>query len=109
MNVNAHCREYSRIADIYCTMEKYDGCNVVDSVVSTPPKSETKVKDRKRSGVAIRWLIAVIAVGFFCVVKYAPFEALDSVREMLDTVFCYDVFGRTAETGSIPILTLFTK
>lgn len=90
-------------------MGKYDGCNVVDSVVSTPPKSENKVKDRKRNGVAVRWLIAIIAVGFFCVVKYAPIEALESVRSALNTVFCYDFFGRSSETGSIPILSIFAK
>ena len=82
-------------------MDKYSGCNRVESVSYTPQKQKTqKVKRNYRSFLA-RFAVACVLVAGVLAVVYIP--ALAPVRETLKNVICYDMFGR--EVGTTPIIT----
>ena len=83
-------------------MDKYDGCNVVESVV-TRRYNNKKVKKRSFKGVLIRFAVAAAIVGVFCFFAYAPIPGLSAAREGAKRVFCYDVFGRSG-FGASPII-----
>ena len=75
-------------------MDKYSGCNVVESVVKSEKKGAVKVKKKHGSALLIRLAVAAALVGVICFVAYAPLSFLSVVRDALKSVFCYDVFGR---------------
>ena len=76
--------------------EKYNGCNIVESVVRQVDKPRKAAKDRTPiSAFLLRLGIAALAVGLILAVHYLPIAALDGVRSVLKQVFCYDVFGRS--------------
>lgn len=83
-------------------MDKYTGCNVVESVV-TRQYSTKKVKKRSFRGALIRLAVAAAIVGVMCFFAYAPIPALSAAREGVKCVFCYDVFGRT-DFGTSPLI-----
>lgn len=84
-------------------MDKYSGCNVVDSVVTTPPKPSTRVKPRRFfMGFAARLAVAGAAIAAICAVKFINIASFSTVGDILRDVFCYDVFGRSG-FGSMPI------
>ena len=76
-------------------MDKYYGCNIVESVVTPAQKpKQTQRKDKPRRLFA-RIAVAVCAIGIILALHYAPIPALASVKNVLHDVFCYDIFGRT--------------
>lgn len=84
-------------------MDKYSGCNIVESVITTPPKPSSKVKPRRALfGFAVRLAVATAAVAVLCAVKYVHIAPFSTVGEILRDIFCYDVFGRTG-FGEMPI------
>lgn len=92
-----------RAASTYnLTMDKYSGCNIVDSVVTAPPKPVKKVKKRGLASFLLRVAIAAAAVGSMCVLRYGG-TTVQPVRDVMRDVFCYDVFGRDG-FGETPIL-----
>lgn len=84
-------------------MDKYSGCNIVDSVVSSAPKSKKVRAGKPLTGFVIRVVIAAVAIGLMCAIKYAPVAWATSVKSVLHSVFCYDVFGRDS-FGAMPII-----
>ncbi len=72
-------------------MDKYDGCNVVETSVTAPEKPKTK-KPRAVRRLIVKLAVAAALIGFICAVHFIP--ALDGVRSALRAVFLYDVFGR---------------
>lgn len=74
----------------------------MESVQSTPEKP-TK-KRRSHVGFFIRFAISAVAVAALAVVVYVPWRAIEPVKEVVRSVFCYDIFGRT-EFGSSPVIT----
>lgn len=80
-------------------MGKYTGCNVVESVQSTPNKPPVE-KRRSYAGFLIRLGVSVLIIAFIATVAYAPWDILAPVREVVRDVFCYDVFGRIEFGGS---------
>lgn len=86
-------------------MDKYSGCNVVDSAVyaqkSAPP--------RRSAGyvwVLARLIVAAVLIGAVCAVRYIPESVLSfapRLREVFAQVLCYDVFGRT-DIGAFPLI-----
>ncbi|MBD5132237.1 MAG: hypothetical protein HDT28_06615 [Clostridiales bacterium] len=78
-------------------MDKYSGCNVVESKVTTKPTVERKKtkKDRPLIGFLIRLLVAGAIVGGIVALHYVDLPFLGAVRTALEKVFCYDVFGRS--------------
>lgn len=83
-------------------MDKYDGCNIVESVV-TVRRNDKKVKKRSFKGAIIRLAVAAAIVGVMCFFAYVPIPALSVARESVKRVFCYDVFGRDG-FGTSPIV-----
>ena len=83
-------------------MDKYEGCNIVESVV-TRRYNNKKVKQRSLKSAIIRFAVAAAIVGVMCFFAYAPIPALGAVREEIKRVFCYDVFGRSG-FGASPII-----
>lgn len=81
-------------------MDKYSGCNVVESVVTPAPKAKVK---RRGSALAIKIVISCVVVGLLAFVAFAPIQGLQVVKDALKTVLCYDLFGRS-DIGSLPIL-----
>ncbi|MCH5163349.1 MAG: hypothetical protein J1G38_07715 [Clostridiales bacterium] len=83
-------------------MDKYSGCNIVESVVTrmTPVKVKKK---RSFLGAIVRLTAAAAIVGVICFIAYAPFPWLKSAREGAKRVFCYDVFGRE-DFGTSPVI-----
>ena len=79
---------------------KYEGCNIVESVVTsartTERRDEKKRKDGKvKSYFLIRLIISAIIIGVILVLHYFPSLPLASgMSDVLKKVFCYDVFGR---------------
>lgn len=82
-------------------MDKYDGCNKVESVVSVTPKQ--RVKSGRKSFFLIKTAICAVVIGLICLFAFAPVPAFAPVKDVLRSVFCYDFFGRT-EFGSMPII-----
>lgn len=80
--------------------EKYEGCNIVESVVTaahiTEHKDDTKRGDGKwKSYFLMRLIISAVIIGVILVLHYFPSLPLASgVSGVLKKVFCYDVFGR---------------
>ena len=80
--------------------EKYKGCNIVESVVTTPKK---EIKTPKKASVEnvkshffVRLIISALIVGVILALHYVPvLSRQTAVSEALGKVFCYDVFGRT--------------
>ena len=75
-------------------MDKYNGCNKVQSEVSTPQKPKKKRMGWR--GFLIRLAISVVVVAFFLCVRFIPLPAFESVRNVLHAIFCFDFFGRTS-------------
>lgn len=75
-------------------MDKYAGCNVVESVVKSGKSVEIKTKKRRYVGIVVRFAVAAVIIGIICLAAYAPLPFLSEVRDVLKSVFCYDVFGR---------------
>ncbi|MDE7406611.1 MAG: hypothetical protein K2M89_07050 [Clostridiales bacterium] len=82
--------------------EKYEGCNIVESVVTAARLPERK-EDKKRADGNVksyfltRLIISAIIIGVILILHYFPSLPLASgVRGVLKQVFCYDVFGRGA-------------
>ena len=80
--------------------EKYKGCNIVESVVTTPTikqKAPSKPRDvKEKSHLFVRLVISALIIGAILVIHYFPTLAFSgAVTEGLRKVFCYDVFGRT--------------
>lgn len=73
-------------------MEKYFGCNIVDSVVTVPENKPVK-KRGKKSAIA-RWIISFLCVGAIFGAAYLPFAEIEPVKQTMRSVFFYDVFGR---------------
>lgn len=75
---------------------KYNGCNVVESTVRAVPRGVKKDagKSRRAKTYLVKLSIAATAVGIIAAVHFIP--ALEAVREVLHSIMCYDVFGRTA-------------
>ncbi|MCM1368528.1 MAG: hypothetical protein NC184_06955 [Roseburia sp.] len=85
-------------------MDKYSGCNIVESVVTTPPKPPAKAKPRRAFfGFAVRLAVAGVVIAALCAVKFVHVAPFSTVGEILRDIFCYDVFGRTG-FGEMPIL-----
>lgn len=85
-------------------MDKYEGCNKVESAVSAAQKPK-----KKRMGwraFCIKLGIAAFIVAVFLCVRYLPFSWLAPVRQVLHDIFCFDFFGRTS-FGGVPILAYF--
>ncbi|MDE7164113.1 MAG: hypothetical protein K2O04_01650 [Clostridiales bacterium] len=81
--------------------EKYTGCNIVESVVSSAPSSHTTsegaARGRKGRGTYffVRLIISALIIGVILVLHYYPSLPFASgVTDVLRNVFCYDVFGR---------------
>ncbi len=85
------------------TMDKYSGCNIVDSVVTAPPKPVKTVKRRGLASFLARAAVAAVAVGFMCLLRYGGIAAMQPVRDVAHDVLCYDVFGRDG-FGETPVL-----
>lgn len=79
---------------IYYRMDKYSGCNIVESVV-TPVKRDAP-KKRASTYFIVRMVIAVVIVGFILAVHYLNLPWLEPVKKALHAVFCFDAFGREA-------------
>ena len=80
--------------------EKYKGCNIVESVVTTPKKENGRAKkvnaERVKSHFFTRFIISALIVGFILVLHFVPaMPHSGTVKDALGKVFCYDVFGRT--------------
>ncbi|MDE6029447.1 MAG: hypothetical protein K2F90_03910 [Clostridiales bacterium] len=82
--------------------DKYEGCNIVESVVTSAHVTERK-DDGKRAAVKrkthflVRLIISAIVIGVILVLHYFPSLPLVSgISGVLRQVFCYDVFGRGA-------------
>ena len=90
-------------------MDKYMGCNKVDSVSYTPqtPKEKTVKKSKRnlRSFLA-RLCVACLLVAGICATAYLP--ALSPCRETLKSVVCYDMFGHD-DVGTAPIISKLVK
>lgn len=76
-------------------MDKYSGCNIVESVVTPAQKPKAEYRRKKSGHFFARIVVAVCAVGVILALHYAPIPALSGVRSVLHDVFCYDIFGRT--------------
>lgn len=81
--------------------DKYSGCNIVESVVTSAPVSETPAAKpahkKEKSHFFVRLLISAIIIGIIAVLHYFPSLPLASgVTEVLRKVFCVDVFGRAS-------------
>ena len=91
-------------------MDKYSGCNVVDSAVYAQKKAPPK-KSAAITCFLIRLIVAAALIGMVCAIKYmpdgvAPF--VPKVREIASQVFCYDVFGR-GDIGAFPLISQFIE
>lgn len=76
-------------------MDKYSGCNVVDSVVTAVEKQKRDKPKRRWVGAIARTAVAAAAVGLLLAVHYAPLPYKDDIKSALRGVFFYDAFGRT--------------
>ncbi|MDE6200515.1 MAG: hypothetical protein K2M47_01355 [Clostridiales bacterium] len=82
--------------------DKYEGCNIVESVVTASRLPEQKDGKKRTDGTfkshfILRLLISAIIIGVILVLHYFPSLPLASgVSSVLKRVFCYDVFGRGA-------------
>ena len=86
-------------------MDKYSGCNVVDSAVYAQKKAPPK-KSAAITGFLIRLIAAASQIGMECASKYMPdgvAPSVPKVRELASQVFRYDGFGR-ADIGSFPLI-----
>ena len=80
--------------------DKYEGCNIVESVVTAVP-SPRKAKQRRAQKVGthlfVRFVVSALIIGFIAVLHYYPsLPFFTGVSDVLKRVMCYDVFGRTA-------------
>lgn len=79
--------------------DKYSGCNIVESVVTSAPVREDpaakSAPKKEKSHFILRLLISAVIIGFIVVLHYFPSLPLASgVTQVLRKVFCVDVFGR---------------
>lgn len=79
--------------------EKYTGCNIVESVVSTVPSprptGRTQEPKEKGTHFILRLVISALMIGVILVLHFYPSLPFASgVTDVLRKVFCYDVFGR---------------
>lgn len=92
------------------SMDKYSGCNVVDSAVYAQ-KSAPPQKSAGYVGFLARLIVAAVLIGAVCAVRYIPESVLSfapKLREVFSQVFCYDVFGRT-DIGAFPLISQFIE
>lgn len=82
-------------------MDKYSGCNIVESVVSNIERPRKEKKHNSRNTFFIRLCLAIVAVGVILFIHYVPIAALEGVKAVLHDVFCYDLFGRTSFGTSV--------
>ncbi len=87
-------------------MDKYSGCNIVESVVKNENAVGKKVR-KKHIGLIVRLIVAAAFIGLICFAAYAPLPFLSEVRAVLKSVFCYDVFGRESFGASAVFTKLF--
>ncbi len=76
-------------------MDKYSGCNVVDSVVTAVEREKREKPKRRFGGFLMRTAVAATAVGLLLALHYAPLPYKDDITGALRGVFFYDAFGRT--------------
>ncbi len=76
-------------------MDKYTGCNIVESAVTEIPRKKCARSVKPRKTFWARLLCAAAAVGAIVALHYLPIAVLDPVKSALHDVFCYDVFGRS--------------
>ncbi len=91
-------------------MDKYSGCNIVDSAVYAQKKAPPK-KSAAIAGFLIRLIAAAVLIGMVCAIKYIPdgiASFMPKVREIASQVFCYDVFGR-GDIGAFPLISQFIE
>lgn len=79
-------------------MDKYSGCNIVESTVKSVDKPSPQKPKRKSKLWLVRWGISAALVGAIVFLHFAPF-AVDSVRDAARKIFGYDMFGRTVGTS----------
>ena len=79
-------------------MDKYAGCNIVESVVTAVPRAE--VKSKRKTYAVLRIITAAVIIGLILAVRYIDLPFFAAVRDALHTVFCYDAFGREVGTSA---------
>lgn len=82
-------------------MDKYSGCNIVESVVSNIEHPRKEKKRNSHKAFFIRLILAIAAVGVILFLHYVPIAAFEGVKAVLHDVFCYDLFGRTSFGTSV--------
>ncbi len=82
-------------------MDKYSGCNKVESISYIPQKPKAQKTKRSYRSFFVRLAVAGFLVACICAVVYMP--VLAPYREAVKSVLCYDMFGH-AEIGYLPIL-----
>ena len=86
-------------------MDKYNGCNKVESVIYTPKKPEVKKAKRSHHFLFARLCIAFVLVAGIVAAVYMP--ALSPYRAAVKRVVCYDMFGHD-DVGAVPIISRLT-
>lgn len=82
--------------------EKYTGCNIVESVVTTVPSPRpTEKKPQKKldgkSHLLLRIIISALIVSIILVLHYFPSLPLaNGAVDVLKKVLCYDIYGRSS-------------
>ena len=64
-----------RIAHIYYSMDKYSGCNIVESVVAAAPVPHKEKKKRNVKGFFVRLAVAAVCVGVIAAVRFTMYSA----------------------------------
>ncbi|MCH5161247.1 MAG: hypothetical protein J1G04_04370 [Clostridiales bacterium] len=82
-------------------MDKYSGCNKVESVTYTPKKPETKKGKRSHGSFLVRLSVCCVLVAGIVAAAYIP--SLSPYKKTLKSVICYDMFGHN-DIGAMPII-----
>lgn len=80
-------------------MDKYCGCNVVESVVKQERKIN-KPKSMRLRSFTLRLIVAVVILGVVCVGRYCSGAFANTVNEVVHIVYAYDFWGREVFGGS---------
>ena len=76
--------------------DKYDGCNIVESVVTEPTNRFVKKAKKHFHAWIVQFCIAALIIGFVLVLHYCgSVPWIWKTAEFVRRVFCYDIFGRT--------------
>lgn len=74
---------------------KYNGCNIVESVVTEKPSQPVAARPKRGGRLLLRIVISAVIVAFILVLHYFPnLPIAGEAVGFLRRVFCYDVFGR---------------